>query len=127
MICYNGYSFSFDKVPDEASICIEILEQSETTKDLENDLPRILEDYKDSNTCVCFIGEGDDPYALGKCILMARLAGFKTCLYSDHNDISIAYNYSLDYIKTGDSNVHRFSQIKHFPVDMTYRFKGREI
>ena len=126
MVHYNGYSFSFDKVPDEASICFELIDDG-TSKDLENDLPRILDDHKDSTTCVCFIGEGGDPYALGKCILLAKLAGFKTCLYSDRNDVNIAYNYNLDYIKTNDSNNMRFSQIKHFPVDMTYRFKGRNI
>ncbi|MBR3739486.1 MAG: anaerobic ribonucleoside-triphosphate reductase activating protein [Clostridia bacterium] len=149
MIKYDGYAITFTEVPDEVSICINITNcqgnckgchsphlREDIGENLEADLPKILEDNKENATCVCFMGEGNDPYALGKCILMAKLAGYKTCLYSGRNDVAIAYQYSLDYIKYGEyieekgglnqeTTNQRFSQIKHFPVDMTYRFRRR--
>ena len=146
MIKYTGYAITFSEVPDEVSLCIEISNcpgkcvgchspylREDIGKDLECDMPEILKNNTGNATCVCFMGEGNDQNALGRCIQMAKTAGFKTCLYLGRDDMNVASRYNLDYIKIGEyiqengglnhtETNQRFYRIDRVPVDITNRF-----
>lgn len=149
MIYYQGSTVSFQEVPDEISLVILIGDclykcpgchspelQEARGKDLEQDLPALIDAYADVITCVCFMGDGRDPEVLNRCIAYASDRGFKTCLYtgSDHY-----HGAHLDYLKTGayvealgglDSPITNqcFWQISDGRlIDVTYKFlKNKE-
>lgn len=119
MIRYLGYAVTFEEVPDEVSLCISITGCThrcpgchspelwqESGRNLEQDLPELIGRYMDGITCVCLMGEGNDPPALQRCIFQIRekFPGLKICVYSG-GDLFPPYwvnNECLpDYIKVG--------------------------
>lgn len=157
MIYYQGYSVSFQEVPDEVSLVILIADcpyhcpgchspelQEPKGKSLECDLDKIIDEYADAITCVCFMGEGQDPRVLNQCARIAKSRGFKTALYTG-NDRKQAMEYAplFDYIKYGayisqlgglnskTTNQHMF-KIEHIGralviSDITKRFQEDKI
>lgn len=148
MLYYQGTTVSFQEVPDEVSLVILIGDCPHRCpgchspelweargKDLEHDLPSLIDQYADVITCVCFMGEGQDYGAMNRCIRYATKRGFKTCLYSGSN----AYGWPpLTYLKTGpyiaelgglDSSTtnQRFWRIyEDGIVDMTHLFQKKK-
>ena len=128
MIKYASYAVTFEEVPDEVCLTIQISNcphmcegchssylQNDIGLNLENDLPELLRLYGERVTCVCFMGTGNDLGALGRCVAMCARAGLKTALYSGYTDnewLSMALEDSknkdlliifqnLNYLKTG--------------------------
>jgi len=119
MVKYCGHYITAQEVPDEISLVLSITNcphhcegchspwlQADIGDELTPEILRhLIKAYKDGITCVCFMGEGQDPEALN--ILMAHVQayGLKVCLYSGQdiiNDLSEFRCYPLpDYIKTG--------------------------
>jgi anaerobic ribonucleoside-triphosphate reductase activating protein len=115
MIKYVSYAVTFAEVPDEISLTLAISNcggnckgchspelRRDIGRDLEKDLPALLKKYKDQITCVCFLGQGNDPNTMAECIEYVYRHGLKTCLYTGadyYGDLTnIPY---LDYIKVG--------------------------
>ena len=107
MIKYAGCGVTFQEVPNEVSLSFSISNCSgncegchspwlkdDVGKDLENDLPALLNQYCDSITCVCFMGEGIDPISLLTCVEMVRRRGLKVALYSGRDSI-----YSIPFCR----------------------------
>lgn len=122
MIKYLNYSVTFQEVPNETSLCINITNcqnncvgchspelREDIGSDLEKDLEDIIKKYQDGITCVCFLGEGNDPAAMTNCLYMVRnfFPRLKTCVYSgasDSGDLAIQiwlHSRLLDYLKLG--------------------------
>ena len=119
MVKYCGHYITAQEVPDEISLVLSITNcphhcegchspwlQADIGDELTPEILRhLIKAYKDGITCVCFMGEGQDPEALN--ILMAHVQayGLKVCLYSGQdiiNDLSEFRCYPLpDYFKTG--------------------------
>ena len=115
MIKYISQALTFSEVPDEASLCLNITNcqyrcpgchspylQQDTGRDLLESLPVLLQKYGSDITCVCFMGEGNDPQALVACLQMVREHGLKTCLYTGGSGLplNVSLHY-LDYLKIG--------------------------
>lgn len=115
MLYYQGYTISFQEVPDETSMVILIADcpyrcpgchspnlQKPKGKDLEQDLMSLIEPYKKAITCVCFMGEGRDDAALHRCARMVHNMGLKTALYTGAEAVLfLDYEKDFDYLKTG--------------------------
>lgn len=119
MIKYYTYDITFQEVPDEVSLVFSITNcqgncegchspwlREDCGIDLEEFLPVMIEQYKDAITCVCFMGEGNDPEALVRCMQLVRCHGLKVCLYSGRDlieDIPLVYSILplVDYLKIG--------------------------
>lgn len=112
MLYYQGYTISFQEVPDEVSLVISIADcpyscpgchspqlQKAEGKDLLKDIGQLIADNIDAITCVCFMGEGQDQESLKKCIEIARLNRLKTCVYTGRD--SGWWDYPVEYYKTG--------------------------
>jgi len=113
MIKYVSHAVTFAEVPDEISLTLAISNcgghcpgchspelRQDIGRDLEADLPALLKKYKDQITCVCFLGQGNDPEALNECLEYAHRHGLKTCLYTGADEYDGPTGY-LDYIKVG--------------------------
>lgn len=119
MIRCNAYSITFQEVPDETSLSLSISNctgrcegchspwlREDIGEDLIGLLPSLLNKYKDLVTCVCFLGEGNDPSALLECIKLVKEDGLKVCLYSGRDLIETIPLIDemlpiLDYLKIG--------------------------
>lgn len=113
MVKYDGFSIVFQEVPNETSLAFNITDcqhrcvgcHSPWLRDdyghpLLHDLPIILEYYQALVTCICFMGEGNDPKDLAQCVHLAHDCGFKTCVYS--GDTENHWNlYHSTYFKYG--------------------------
>ena len=116
MIKYVSYAVTFTEVPDEVCLTIQISNcphrcigchssylQEDVGRDLEEDLPDLLDKYKGRVTCVCFMGDGNDYFAYNRLLFIAKLKGFKTAIYSGYDwaDCEFRMFYNLDYLKIG--------------------------
>ena len=118
-IKYVSKGIVLEEVPDEITLAFSITNCTGTCEgchspwlredigdDLERDLPDYLKKFDGRITCVAFLGEGNDPDALIRCIKEAHEAGFRTCVYSG-KDEEPSYLYSLiakgilNYLKIG--------------------------
>lgn len=113
MIKYVSYAVTFAEVPDEISLTLAISNcggncpgchspelRGDIGRDLEEDLPLLLKKYKDQITCVCFLGQGNDPDALDECLEYVHRHGLKTCLYTGADEFEGGTTY-LTYVKVG--------------------------
>ena len=112
---YQSYAITFQEVPDEVSLVINITNcpyhckychSPELWEDVGSDLCSDLADLIDSHeeiTCVCFMGEGNnDSNDLEKCIAECKACGLKTCLYTGRaNAWDTFILLELDYCKMG--------------------------
>ena len=114
MLYYQGYTVSFQEVPDEVSLVVLVADcphkcagchspmlQKPIGYDLEKDLRKLIMDYDGAITCVCLMGEGKDPDALTEALWYIRDQGFKTCLYTGKVCSSGLPIDLLDYLKVG--------------------------
>ena len=113
MIKYVSYAVTFAEVPDEISLTLAISNcgghcpgchspelRQNIGRDLEEDLPLLLKKYKDQITCVCFLGQGNDPDALNECLEYVHRHGLNTCLYTGVDEFEGDTTY-LTYVKVG--------------------------
>lgn len=123
MVKYTGHYITFQEVPDEVSLVFAISNcqgscigchspwlREDIGDDLEKDLPELLDKYKEAITCVCFMGEGNDPDALARCYRMVKNNCLKTAIYSgiditrhDLSEFFLKYpdDFYPDYLKVG--------------------------
>lgn len=113
MLYCQGYTVSFQEVPNEISLVLlvgdcphrcpgchspELWEAK--GEDLEANLDIIIDQYADVITCVCFMGDGNDYHAMERCFKRVQDRGFKAAIYSGYD--VVAYDVThLDYIKIG--------------------------
>ena len=140
MLYYQGYSISFQEVPDEITLVILIADcpyrcpgchspdlQEAKGKDLEKDILSIIDEYSDAITCVCLMGDGQDRRAVIRCAKIIKSLGFKSALYTGKNESdAIVYLEDFDYLKYGpyveslggldseDTNQHMLKVTKRF-------------
>jgi len=116
MIRFLNTALTFQEVPDEVSLCVNVTNcphrcpgchspelREDAGRDLELSLPVLLQKFGSDMTCVCLMGEGNDIDALVRCLSVIRAHGFKTCLYTGcdkPSDVLQAIPY-LDYLKLG--------------------------
>ena len=115
MIYYQGYTVSFQEVPDEVSLVISIADcphkcpgchspelQKREGDNLLRDLPKLISEYKDAVTCICFMGEGQDVETMHALIKYAHNLGYKTCWYTGRTpQEKRSLPIGLDYYKYG--------------------------
>ncbi len=157
MLYYQGYTISFQEVPDEISLVISIADcpyrcpgchspdlQKPNGKNIELDLMPLIEHYRNTITCVCFMGEGQDEAALKRCAKLVRSMGLKTALYTGAPAVLfIDYEKDFDYLKTGpyieslggldhpgtNQRMFKFTRLSESVVnyeDITYRFQEKK-
>ncbi len=151
MLYCQGYTVSFQEIPDETSLVILVgdcphrcpgchspeLWQAKGD-DLEVKLDSIIDQYQDVITCVCFMGDGQDYHAMERCFERVQDRGFKSAIYSGYE--VVAYDVThLDYIKIGKykkdlggldkpTTNQRFYSIKdQILSDQTHRFWRKEL
>lgn len=113
---YMGYSIVTQEVPNEVSLAINISGCPYKCRGchseylwayegeyISDDIDRLLNEYGDLITCVCFMGGDQNENELIKLIQKVKKRGLKTCLYtgSELEDVANEIVSSLDYIKTG--------------------------
>ena len=117
MIKYTDILVVFEEIPDEVTLAINIsncqnnckgchsaylrdnVGDELTLRQLEN-----LISQNDGITCVCFMGEGNDPEALHELILFVKenFKGLKIGLYSGRENVDEDFYWdNLDYLKIG--------------------------
>lgn len=124
MIKYTETDIVFQEVPDEVSLAINISNcphrcegchsphlREDIGRDLETDLPDLLNRYGSKITCVLFLGEGNDPDALSRCVQLCFDRGIKQAVYSGvdlpegYTKLDVLWQAVLcglpDYIKLG--------------------------
>ena len=114
MLYCQGYTVSFQEVPDEVSLVFLVGDcpyrcpgchspdmQKAEGNDLESSLINVFQQYADTVTCVCFMGAGQDEEALLRCANIVKLFSLKTALYTGAEDVPDEYLDTFDYIKTG--------------------------
>lgn len=96
MIKYCGHYITFQEVPNEVALTLSISNCPHQCPGCHSpwlladigdeltpfELSRLIHQYRDGITCVCFMGEGDDPRAMANLILTAKVEGLRVCLYS---------------------------------------------
>lgn len=115
MLKYVDTLVSFQEVPDEISLCINIsncpnncpgchsayLKDDIGTPLTYTELMRILKDIR-GITCVCFMGGDKEPWEIQRLAQFIREKGLKVAWYSGkqelHEDIRLA---NFDYVKLG--------------------------
>ena len=115
MIKYVYTLFSFQEVPNEISLCINIsncpnncpgchsayLKDDIGTPLTYTELMRILKDIR-GITCVCFMGGDKEPWEIQRLAQFVKEKGLKVAWYSGkqelHEDIHLA---NFDYVKLG--------------------------
>lgn len=118
MLKYVDYSVVFQEIPEETTLAFTISNcqgtcegchsphlREDIGRDLEKDLRSILDRYEDLITCVLFLGEGNDPDALARCINIAA-EKYNVALYSGKEtfeDVRKSFKEwpKLLYLKTG--------------------------
>lgn len=115
MVKYYSTSVVFEEIPDEITLAIEITNcpghcegchSPWLRDDIGEELtPEVLNDLIDKNdgiTCVCFMGEGNDPEGLLK---LARFVLTEKhlwpALYSGREEVEESYGEFFKYIKVG--------------------------
>lgn len=110
-------SVTFGEVPDEIALCLNIsncqnncegCHSAYLKQDIGEELTaKVLSALIDKNkgiTCVCFMGEGNDPEALKKLAFGIHLRSdypYKVALYSGRDSVEEDYDRYFDYIKVG--------------------------
>lgn len=120
MIKHVGYDVTFQEVPNETSLCFPISNcqnhcagchspelAEDIGDDLESDFLPIIARYRDSITCVCLLGEGNDEDALKRVLYLIRhhFPSLKICLYSGNPNGFPSFaitDHLVDYIKAGE-------------------------
>lgn len=115
MLKYVDTLVSFQEIPDEISLCINIsncpnncpgchsayLKDDIGTPLTYTELMRILKDIR-GITCVCFMGGDKEPWEIQRLAQFIREKGLKVAWYSGkqelHEDINLA---NFDYVKLG--------------------------
>lgn len=115
MLKYVDTLVSFQEIPDEISLCINIsncpnncpgchsayLKDDIGTPLTYTELMRILKDIR-GITCVCFMGGDKEPWEIQRLAQFIREKGLKVAWYSGkqelHEDIRLA---NFDYVKLG--------------------------
>lgn len=152
MLKYVDTLVSFQEIPDEISLCINIsncpnncpgchsayLKDNIGTALTYTELMRILKDIR-GITCVCFMGGDKEPWEIQRLAQFVKEKGLKVAWYSGkqelHEDIRLA---NFDYVKLGPYveelgplTSHTTNQVmykidhladKPFVVDITSRF-----
>lgn len=152
MLKYVDTLISFQEIPDEISLCINIsncpnncpgchsayLKDDIGTPLTYTELMRILKDVR-GITCVCFMGGDKEPWEIQRLAQFIREKGLKVAWYSGkqelHGDIRLA---NFDYVKLGPYieelgplTSHTTNQVMYkidhladrpFVVDITSRF-----
>ena len=112
---YTHYNIAFQEVPDETSLIFNISGCPHRCKGchsqylwkntghfLYKNIRKILEEYKDMITCVCFMGGEQNIEELLKSLSICKEFNLKTCLYTGEDEIEFPYMLELlDYIKIG--------------------------
>lgn len=114
---YTGYAVTFQEVPNETSLIFNISGcpykcrgchsqylWEYTGEYITEEIEQILMQYKGLVTCVCFMGGDQNLAELKLLLIKCKSLGFKTCVYSGLNDISIFDDLLslLDYLKVGE-------------------------
>lgn len=115
MLKYKDYQITFQEVPDEVSICINITGCSNSCKnchspELRKDIGEELTIEKLENiiktnkfaTCICFMGGDQKELELIKFLKYIKNKKLKTALYSGSNVTNIKFYEYLDYYKFGE-------------------------
>ena len=115
MLKYVDTLISFQEIPDEISLCINIsncpnncpgchsayLKDDIGTPLTYTELMRILKDIR-GITCVCFMGGDKEPWEIQRLAQFVKEKGLKVAWYSGkqelHEDIRLA---NFDYVKLG--------------------------
>lgn len=115
MLKYVDTLVSFQEIPDEISLCINIsncpnncpgchsayLKDNIGTPLTYTELMRILKDIR-GITCVCFMGGDKEPWEIQRLAQFVKEKGLKVAWYSGkqelHEDIRLA---NFDYVKLG--------------------------
>ena len=152
MLKYVDTLVSFQEIPDEISLCINIsncpkncpgwhsayLKDDIGTPLTYTELMRILKDIR-GITCVCFMGGDMEPWEIQRLAQFIREKGLKVAWYSGkqelHEDIRLA---NFDYVKLGpyveelgpltsrttNQVMYKIDHLadRPFVVDLTYRF-----
>lgn len=152
---YASASITFLEVPDEICLTYSIsgcqhrcpgCHSPWLAKDEGQDIMEVIVQDIEKNlgyiTCVCFLGEGNDPSALADCIQIVKNAGLKVCLYSgaDRMEDIPVLDYpeaeGIDYLKIGsfrqelgglsskgtNQRMYKMHQLR-IVEDITYRFQ----
>lgn len=122
MIKYCGHYITFQEVPNEVALTLSITNCTHACEGCHSpwlradigdeltpfELTRLIDQYRDGITCVCFMGEGTDPRALANLILVAKVEGKKVCLYSGESIVNAISALSIlpetewpEYLKIG--------------------------
>ena len=152
MLKYVDTLVSFQEIPDEISLCINIsncpnncpgchsayLKDDIGTPLTYTELMRILKDIR-GITCVCFMGGDKEPWEIQRLAQFVKEKGLKVAWYSGkqelHEDIRLA---NFDYVKLGpyveelgpltsrttNQVMYKIDHLadRPFVVDITYRF-----
>lgn len=159
LLKYANYSIVFQEVPNEVSLAINITEcphhcdgchsdylSKNTGRYVDDDLPSILEVYKDMITCVCFMGGDQHIENLNDWLVRIKYQyHLKTCVYSGCDDIEVFKDslILLDYLKIGrydktkggldsETTNQKFYKVKNFDTqikleEINYLFRKKKI
>ena len=113
---YLSYGIVCQEVPEEVSLVINISGCPYKCKGchsdylweykgnyISNDIDKIINEYKDLFSCICFMGGNQNPNEMIKLLSHIKLLGYKTCLYSgcnNFNELKVFLPY-LDWLKYG--------------------------
>ena len=118
MLKYANYDIVFQEVPDEVTLAINISncpnqcvgchskylwEDRGEALDKES-LDRLIDEYSNGITCVCFMGGDAEPYDVANLAMHIKnkYKDIKTAWYSGKNELPDAFHAeTFDYIKTG--------------------------
>ena len=149
MLKYVNTAVTFAEVPDEISLCISVSNcghrclnchspelQEDIGIDLEQDLRSLLDRFRGRITCVCFLGQGQDPQALDRCCELCKSYGFKVAIYTGADTAQHLPLSKIDYYKIGHyepklggldselTNQRMFKRHDNGEVeDITYKFR----
>lgn len=152
MLRFVSYDIVFQEIPDEVSLAINIsgcphrcagchsphLRQDIGEELTEEIIASILKKYKQSITCVCFMGGDNNPKKVNKLADFIRKQGLKTAWYSGFFNIQNVDIKVFDYVKIGPyiekygglnskNTNQRFYKInKGQMIDLTNRFAKEE-
>lgn len=150
---YKGYTISFQEVPDEISLILNIcgcqnhcngchskyLWGEEGGKSIKKDLPFLINKYKDLITCVCFMGGDQNQNELFEICKYVKERKLNCCVYSGIDFLNDSVLSSVDYYKIGhyDENLggldslntnQKFYKIKNQKelIDITKMFQTKK-
>lgn len=141
MLYYQGYTVSFQEVPDEVSLVLLVADcpmrcpgchspelQEKRGENLEEDLQYLIDKYKDAISCVCLMGEGQDKGALIRCADIIHKNGLKSAIYTGREQPSfllLSYGRYFDYFKTGAYDAKRGGLSNPNTNQRMYKVTGR--